>query len=277
MNKLCVKCNKKFKTNQDLNRHLSRKIPCDRILKCCKCDKVFKTKFNLERHKNTCSVSLEEYVNKLKNELDELKLQINTNNIQNNNYNNTQNNNSHNTQNNTIIINSFGNEDISHITKELLEKEFLKIINKDTITNDSPIIQYDYNGKKINCRYGDIKLLDVHILLTKLIYFSKKENMTLKKECDKYYIVDTNEDWKEINFDDLHLKVLNKHQNVLIELESSTLINDYKFIKILENYFGSDSNCNLQIQPTKIEFILPKRKYKLLSELLDYELEEINY
>jgi hypothetical protein len=264
--KVCIKCNKEFKTNQDLNRHLSKKISCDRILKCFKCDKILKTKFNLNRHMSICKVSLEDCFNELRNELDALKLKLLTNNnTQNTIINNTQNNTTNNTQNN-IIINSFGNEDISHITKELLESKILKIIN----TSNSEIEKYNYEGIILNCRYNDIKLLDVHILLTKLIYFSKKENNTMKKESDKYYIKD--DKWKEINFNELHLKVLNKHQNVLIELESSTLINDYRFIKILENYFGSDSNCNLQIQPTKIEFILPKRKYKLLSELLDYEL-----
>ena len=43
----CIKCNKKFKTNQILNNHLNRKIPCDRKLECNRCKKEFKTKFKL--------------------------------------------------------------------------------------------------------------------------------------------------------------------------------------------------------------------------------------
>ncbi len=76
--KVCIKCNKEFNTNQDLNRHLSRKIPCDRILQCFKCLKEFKTKFNLERHKESCKISFEECVNNIKNgiknDLNETKL-----------------------------------------------------------------------------------------------------------------------------------------------------------------------------------------------------------
>jgi len=48
----CIKCNKIFNSNRDLQRHLDRKIKCDRILECDNCKKTFKTKQNLNKHLN---------------------------------------------------------------------------------------------------------------------------------------------------------------------------------------------------------------------------------
>lgn len=247
----CEKCNKEFKTKQDLNRHQLKKIPCDRILKCVKCNKDFKTKYNLNRHLTSCGTLDKDFISKIITDIELLKSEVKLLKskivIQ-----------------DSITINTFGNEDTRFITKELLEDEILKIINKDTGT-----IPFEYMGKILKCNTNDIKLLDLHILLTKLIYFNKDENRTLKKEFKKYYIKD--DEWKEIDFEDLHFKVLNKQQDILINLKSSEMINDYKLIKILENYFEFDDDDNLQIQKSKIN--LPKRKYKLLNELFDYELD----
>jgi len=49
---VCKKCNRKFGAIQTLDRHLKKKIPCDRVLKCKKCNKEFKLKANLLRHQN---------------------------------------------------------------------------------------------------------------------------------------------------------------------------------------------------------------------------------
>jgi hypothetical protein len=53
----CSKCNKVFKRNIDLNRHINRKIPCDRKLECNRCFKIFNQKCDLLNHinkKNKC-------------------------------------------------------------------------------------------------------------------------------------------------------------------------------------------------------------------------------
>jgi hypothetical protein len=49
---VCKKCNRKFGTIQTLERHLKKKIPCDRVLKCDKCNKVFKQLGHLTKHQN---------------------------------------------------------------------------------------------------------------------------------------------------------------------------------------------------------------------------------
>jgi len=37
----CDKCNKEFKVKQSYQRHLNKKIPCDRIIKCEVCNREF--------------------------------------------------------------------------------------------------------------------------------------------------------------------------------------------------------------------------------------------
>jgi hypothetical protein len=49
---VCKKCHRKFGAIQTLDRHLKKKIPCDRELKCKKSNKEFKLKANLLRHQN---------------------------------------------------------------------------------------------------------------------------------------------------------------------------------------------------------------------------------
>jgi hypothetical protein len=46
----CVKCNTVMGTSRKLERHLKRKIPCDRIIKCNTCSKVFKFTNDLKKH-----------------------------------------------------------------------------------------------------------------------------------------------------------------------------------------------------------------------------------
>ena len=48
----CSKCNRKFTTFYGLDRHIQKKIPCDRVLNCKKCKRVFKQKNDLKRHTN---------------------------------------------------------------------------------------------------------------------------------------------------------------------------------------------------------------------------------
>jgi hypothetical protein len=58
----CDKCDKDFKTKQNLETHLNRKNPCDLVHKCNHCEKIFNTKSKLIIHlnrKNPCKLSAE--------------------------------------------------------------------------------------------------------------------------------------------------------------------------------------------------------------------------
>lgn len=120
----------------------------------------------------------------------------------------------------------------------------------------------------------DIKLLDIHILLTKLIYFTKTKNKTLKKEYDKFYI--KTDDWEEINLEDLNLKVLQKQREVLITLKSSSLLKDKEFRRTIGEHLY-DSDYNLKFDDNNMEFELTPAKFNMLSKLLDYELRNTDF
>lgn len=47
----CLKCERTFTSNQKLEKHKTRKIPCDRVIKCDVCNKLFKLLSDLKRHK----------------------------------------------------------------------------------------------------------------------------------------------------------------------------------------------------------------------------------
>lgn len=51
----CVKCNKEFKYESDLNRHKNRKSPCDKKeeLKCNYCNVSFTCPYNKSIHEKT--------------------------------------------------------------------------------------------------------------------------------------------------------------------------------------------------------------------------------
>lgn len=270
----CIKCNKIFNSNRDLQRHLDRKIKCDRILECDNCKKTFKTKQNLNKHLNNkkkckkIDPEVENVILKLEKEVLVLEKEVlqlkQINNINNGNITNNINNGTINT------INIFGNESLDHITQQILEKEILKIAERKYDECYKKIMQFQ--GIKYPTTY--IKMIDVHLLLTKLIYFTKKKNRTMKKENNKYYI--TNEDgWNEVDLEHIHIKTLTKHQEVLVQFESLILENQI-FRKTIENYFGHDDEFKLKIEVGRIEFILSRDRFNLLNKTLDYELENID-
>jgi hypothetical protein len=272
----CIKCNKIFNSNRDLQRHLNRKIKCDRVLECDNCKKKFKTTQNLNKHLNNkkkckkLDPEIENVILKLEKEVLVLEKKVlelkQIHNINNGTINNT-----NNINNGTINnINIFGNESLDHITKQILEKEILKIAERKYDECYKKIMQFQ--GLKYPTTY--IRMIDVHLLLTKLIYFTKKKNRTMKKENNKYYI--TNEDgWNEVDLDHIHIRTLTKHQEVLVQFKSLILENKL-FRKTIENYFGTDDEYKLKIEAGRIEFILSTDRFNLLNKTLDYELENID-
>lgn len=272
----CDKCKKIFKTKQKLNNHLNRKIKCDNVIECEYCHKTFKTKQLLHQHTNkkkSCKEEALEYRNEvleLKNENLELKLEIANlkNSTTNINSHNTTNINSNNTVNNTINI--FGNEDLKHITKQILKEEILKIAEAEYDQYKGQL--FEIKGQRYNINY--IKDMELHLLLNKLIYFTKKNNATMKKENDKFYI-NKEEGWEDIELEDLHINTLSKHQEVLAQYKELILENKiYK--RMIEKYF-TDDNSDVLIEKTGIrdKLINKKPRKQILSKLLEFELENI--
>ena len=270
----CNYCKKIFKSKQNLQYHLNKKNKCNIKLECDNCKKKFNNKQQLDRHLNNkkkcekLDPKIENTILKLEKEVLELKIE----NIELKQINNINNGNITNNINNGTInnINIFGNESLDHITKQILEKEILKIAERKYDECYKKIMQFQ--GLKYPTTY--IKMIDVHLLLTKLIYFTKKKNRTMKKENNKYYI--TNEDgWNEVDLDHIHIRTLTKHQEVLVQFKSLILENKL-FRKTIENYFGTDDEYKLKIEAGRIEFILSTDRFNLLNKTLDYELENID-
>jgi hypothetical protein len=234
----------------------------------------FKTKYNLERHLNNkkpcnkLSLEAENKILKLEKELLEIKLELHK--IKQSNTNNINNNGTVNINQGTINnINIFGNESIEHITKKILEQEILKIVKKD----------YDCFNKVLEfkgIRYkgsGFIKMVDIHLLMTKLIYFTKKKNRTMKKENNKYF-VNSEDGWEEIDLEQMNIKILTKHQEILVQCKS-VFIDEPSFRKVLEFYFNVEEG-KLVIEVGKIELFINEKRLILLNQVLDYELENMD-
>jgi hypothetical protein len=261
----CLNCNKKFSTIQNLNKHINRKIKCDNKIECNECKREFKTRQNLNKHKvnkKGCkTIELENRIKmlELKNEILELKIKNAT--IVNNTINN----------NNITNINiNFGDEDITHITKKILEREILKIINNEIEIDEERENKYKELGAGKAIRSD---LLNIYSKLTKLIYFNKKP-YTMKKEEDKYYIKE--EDWKEIELEKLNKKVIEKQQNTLAQINDSTHLKseDRRFKKVIEDYFVTSEGDEIKVGNIEIlNLFSNKRKVEILNKLLNYELE----
>ena len=197
----CEKCNKIFNYKSHYERHINKKFSCfkeNEIIEiennklmlvdnyeCDICNKNFTTKRSLNRHLKTyCKKSTEtelyQIIEKLQNEVAELKTHKNEVKINNaNTINNCNNNN--NTINNNITINAYGKEDLSHLT----DKDYKKLFNKCNsaiplliemvhfneekpentnmyISNIKSQFAYIYNGKQWNLMNKDELIDDIY-------------------------------------------------------------------------------------------------------------------
>jgi len=83
----CTRCNKAFSKNQDLQRHLARKRPCEAVIdidelpeqqrknpnRCQLCGRIYSSPSNLTRHRKTCRVREESGVQQLAEQMAEQK------------------------------------------------------------------------------------------------------------------------------------------------------------------------------------------------------------
>lgn len=284
----CHKCGKSFKSKQNLQLHLDKKVKCDRILECNNCKQIFQTKYNLERHLNNkikCKkitpeielIDVKRENIELKKELLEAKKEIIEYKLENNKLKNSLSNINNSTINGNVSINNgtinniniFGSESLEHITKKILEREILKIVQKDYECFNKVL---EFQGVRyIGTSF--IKMVDIHLLMTKLIYFTKKKNRTVKKKNNKYFI-NKEDGWEETNLEQMNIKILTKHQEVLVQCQSVFIENE-AFRKVLEFYFDNDEN-KLIVEVGKIEIFISDKRLKLLNQTLDYELENMD-
>jgi hypothetical protein len=256
---ICNKCNKEFKTKQQLTIHNNRKKPCNIIIitKCEMCLIDFKTSQGLERHinrKNKCIKinleervkELEEQVKQLKEENEKLKNTIsNTTNI-NNSVNDNRVDNSIVTDNsvtNNIILNNFGCEDLKFITKKFLTDSLKEVIQKTiplTIKNKTQLKVEDLNYLGM-----DIEEINMFRLFINLIFKNNDypENKTIKyeEECDTFYYYDDNK-WYTVEKESKNIlldKITKKIQ--LLLLDKKPFKDEYD-LKKLELYLGEDYN-----------------------------------
>ena len=257
-NKILQIDNKLLEINNEIDNKTEESI---KLSKCLFCNKIFINKANTIRHINkSCNIKnlLDIKKNKLieqKNEISVEKININENKnklieenknkdrdneiknlktlieklIENKSNNITINksNNINNTQNNIIVINSFGKEDLSHITIEDYNKylsgffpSFIKFIEKIHFDNNMP--------SNHNLCLSNIK--------SKYIHVYQNNNWMLKE--------------KEDVIDNLVNKKLNLLSNKCDELEESNKINK-KVIKNFEEFQNNYNDEEAQINTKK--------------------------
>lgn len=295
----CEKCGKDFDTKFLLNRHLSKKLPCNTIdkinknfnekikiiddeiklkmeesmkieNKCLICNKNISNKGNLIRHiNNTCKIKKElirkkenllENKNKLINNRGEIETAIvdKDNEIkalkktiskllekqvpQNITINNPTINN--NTQNNIIVINSFGKEDLSHIT----EADYKKYLN--------------------NYFPGFIKFIEK-------IHFDENmpsnHNLCITNIKSKYMYIYENNNWNLTERNDIIDRLItNKYDNLIEkfdDLEEAGKISD----KVIDNFTQFQHNYNNEEakKNTKkdVELMIYNNKNKIKSKV----------
>lgn len=178
-------------------------------------------------------------------------------------------------QTNDILINDvhiFGKESLEHITQRILEKNIEEIIEIDTEEFKNKILQI--NSQRY--RREHIRDIDIHVLLTKLIYCVDAQNKTVKKENGLYFINGDN-GWETVSIEYLNNKILTKHQEVLTICEQSILDNKL-FMRSVKHYFQDDENYDLIIKPTGIQntFLEHYPRNNILKKILEYELDNLD-
>ena len=195
----CSVCSKIYSSIKSYNNHITRNrckiVPDD--FSCQYCSKSFKRNYNKNVHEISCSKNLMLIIKEKEEEIQKLKLTVTTNN--NNNVTNITNN----TQN--IIINNFGNEDISHVTKKQMLRairmnkecpiELIKLIhfNIDKPENHN-IYKPNFKDKYVKyCDNNIWKIGDLMKIVTEL-YLSKMDIAEEKFEELKQFLEDTKKD-----------------------------------------------------------------------------------
>jgi len=282
----CQDCGKTFKSKQNLQYHLIKKIKCNRIIQCDNCKKEFNTTQKLNRHLNNkkpcvkLNLEADNKILKLEKEVLELTLTNNKQKLINSNkqpsikqsnitkpiINNTT------YEHNNITLQKL---DITYNT--LLSIDITQIILKYNrllnITELLHVIDYKLN-KEYFRKFGNIIKSDKWIYVNQdLIYWIGYDEFTLTKEIilnllQNNHII--NEDYKILNNDDLQ---------IFIEEDIDPMQNNYNIIiscdcfKELCLEINTDNSKEVKKSFIDIEKIL-KFHLKYVSEYNKYELDK---
>jgi len=198
----CKTCSKIYKSAVTYNKHitLNRCKINDNTLHCKHCHSTFKNKYIRKTHETRCVDIIGKLVDKKIAEMGLVKPEgqiLVTQNVNNNitNINNSQN----------IIINNFGNEDISHLSKNQILKalrmnkgcpvELVKLIhfNKEKPENHN-IYKPNFKDKYVKyCENNIWKIGDLMKIVTEL-YLSKMDIAEEKFEELKQFLEDSKKD-----------------------------------------------------------------------------------
>ena len=179
----CIKCKKNYSSLSSLNYHLNTNSKCgskDIEYKCSYCNKIFYRKYNFIKHQEICKNKnnlheLKEQINKLQEEIKSLKYITN----------NTNNTNCHNTY---YIQNNITSEDIinaakklkpDHVSKpkDILNHFWNKLNLKDKIrVNEDGNVSYYYNGNLIT------ENKDLKFMISQIIYHSRDDMVVNLKD-----------------------------------------------------------------------------------------------
>lgn len=280
-NNKCSKCHKTFSNKYNLEKHLKKKIPCDRIIKCTNCNKVFKTISHLTRHmnrKNPCQ-SINEKEKEFEQELiildkkKEIKLELmdkqleiekektnrkqlcSTTTINNNNSNN-------------IIINA-PTYNVNVFSVENVNNN----IEKNILTLGMDVF------KSIMDELPDAK--DKIVKILELTYKNEDtpecQNLIYTPTCDKFFAL-KDKDWEEIAYDKIKTIVLGGVKKVLFPY-----MDDYKqngkFIMNSRDMMVADPNMDMHFQLSSCNTFIKesdktKKKEKEIKKVVQDGLEK---
>jgi hypothetical protein len=194
----CSGCSKIYCSVKNYNNHIERNRckPTGSGFSCQYCSKVFTRNYNKSNHEVKCDKNPLLIIEELKLKLQKYEEEKNTHNDINRaivNVNITNNNH------NQIIINNFGSEDVSHITKKQLIKAFkmckefpLEMIKLPHFNKDKPenhnIYKPNFKDKYVKYFNDDVwKIGDVKKIITEL-YMSKMDIAEEKFDDLKQYL-----------------------------------------------------------------------------------------
>ena len=203
----CKICSKIYKSVVTYNKHISLnrcKITDDSI-ECKHCHSTFKNKYIRKTHENRCGSMINKLVDQKIAELGLVKPESQVAVTQNVNNNMINNGTVNNITNNQIIINSFGDEDNSHITKKQLIKAFkmckefpLEMIKITHFNKEKPenhnIYKPNFKDKYVKYFNDSVwKIGDAKKIITEL-YMSKMDIAEEKFDDLKPYLSEITQD-----------------------------------------------------------------------------------